>query len=71
MKKNILNEEEQIESFIEWLRYFFSVSAKQKSKLIKKISKKDKNFSNWLVSVMDFDFDMQDHLIEELRYSKW
>lgn len=70
MNNNIKNEE-QIEAFITWLRQFYLQTPKKKNKIIKKVSKYDKKFSDWLESVRDFDIDAQFELVEQLRYSEW
>ena len=68
---DIVKIEEDIECFISWLRKFYLMTAKQKTKVIKKISKKNKIFGEWLESVRDFDIDSQFELANHLRCSEW
>lgn len=66
-----IKKEEDIESFINWLHYFFRISAKNKTKLIKKVERENVDFARWLHSVRDFDLDMQYQLYNELRSANW
>ena len=66
-----IKKEEDIESFINWLHYFFRASSKRKSKLIKKIEYENVDFARWLFSIRDFDIDMQYQLYSELRNANW
>mgnify|MGYP006873007651 CR=1 FL=1 len=68
--KLMCKEMEDIEYFIEWLISFYQYNDKKKDKVIKKISKQNKNFASWLNSVKDFNVDMQLGLINQLRYSE-
>lgn len=66
-----IKKEQEIEKFIDWLHHFFSVSANQRNKLIKKVTKENEDFGNWLNSVRDFDLDMRYQLYNELRSANW
>ena len=78
IKEVDIKEEKQIEDFIDWLRYFFVASraftkgflSELKDSITEK-EKENEKFANWLNSIRDFDFDMQDKLINELRYANW
>ena len=60
-----------IEIFIKWLKKFYNLTPKQKNKMIKKVTKENSSFGNWLNSVRDFNYNMQNDLYENLRCSGW
>lgn len=60
-----------IEIFIKWLKKFYNLTPKQKNKMIKKVTKENQSFGNWLQSVRDFNYDMQKDLYDNLRCSGW
>ena len=67
MRKKLLKEEKEIESFIKWLQKFYTSPIYQRVKVLDKIKKKDYFLFNWLNGIIDIDEDNQKRLYESLR----
>lgn len=60
-----------IETFIKFLKRFYKYSDKKKNRVIKLVTKNDENFGKWLNNVSNFNEYMQNELYDNLRLAVW